>query len=481
MKTHFCFITLVLFLVVFMFEGCTKKEDHSYPHELVFLTEDYPPLNYTEGGKLKGLAPELLRRICNKLDMPFEARVLPWSEAMTLAKNDPKAVLFSTVITQDRKDEFNWVGPYATLDWRFYGASSNPLEINTIEDAKQVPAIGLIPDYAINEFLVDEGFTNLVYCENIADAFTKLLNGSVSLVPSSDIVAQAALKGLNKSFYDVRPSLLLENSFVYFAFNKAIPQEVIHDFQYELDQLKVNGQLELLYQEFMQTNGAPGILQVFTEQYPPLTFRNSYGEITGFGTDVVKEIMRRNQRFYDIRLTLWSNAYQQALLNPNFCLFTMDRTPIRENLFRWVGPIGTNATYFYVKKGSGISISTVDEARSLNAIGTVTSWFSDQYLRELGFTNLVAVGDPTEMINMLMNGEVQAIVCTNITIADIVRQAGFAFDQLQPETTLLSSDYYIAFSRSTNDDIVTQWQTALEAAKTDGTYAAILRKWFPIE
>lgn len=50
MKTHFRLITLVLFLVVFMFEGCTKKEDHSYPHELVFLTEDYPPLNYNEGG-----------------------------------------------------------------------------------------------------------------------------------------------------------------------------------------------------------------------------------------------------------------------------------------------------------------------------------------------------------------------------------------------------------------------------------------------
>ena len=251
--------------------------------------------------------------------------------------------------------------------------------------------------------------------------------------------------------------------------------------QRELDQLKLNGQLELLYQEIMQTNSAPGILQVFTEQYPPLTFRNSYGEISGFGTDVVNEIMRRNQRFYDIRLTLWSNAYQQALLNPNFCLFTMDRTPIRENLFRWVGPIGTNATHFYVKNGSGISIGTVDEARSLNAIGTVASWFSDQYLRELGFTNLVAAGDPTEMVNLLMNGQVQAIVCTNITIADIVRQAGFAYEQLQPETTLLSSDYYIAFSRSTDDDIVTQWQTSLEAAKTDGTYAAILRKWFPIE
>ncbi len=470
---------LIMLALTTVLSACKEKEENRYPHNLYFITEEYQPFNYTEAGQLKGIAPELLSIICNRLNIPFEADVMPWADAIALAKSNPHSVLFSTILTAERKDLFNWVGPFASIDWRFYSAASNPLDIQTLEDARQVEAIGVILDFSIEEYLVNEGFTNLVYCENSAEAFEKLLNGTITLVPSSEIAAEAALRSINRSIYDVRPLLTIHTSLVYFAFNKAIPELVTKDFQGELDQLKLNGQLEILYQKYMQATGAPGIIQFYTEQYPPLTFMNSYGEITGFGTDVVKEIMRRNQRYYDIRLSLWSNGYQLALHNPNFCLFTMDRTEIRETLFHWVGPIGTNNTYFYIRNGSGITINTLEEARNLSAIGTVTSWFSDQYLRELGFVNLLAQENPADMVTLMMNGEVDAIVCSNVTIADILHESGYQYGQISPTLALLSSDYYIAFSRNTDHLIVTQWKSALDAAKADGTYSAIVNKWFP--
>ncbi|NCC74135.1 MAG: transporter substrate-binding domain-containing protein [Sphingobacteriia bacterium] len=472
-------LAALLMVIAIVMVACKDKEENRYPHNLDFFTEEYKPFNYSEEGQLKGLGPELLSMICDRLAIPFEVQVLPWDEALAEAQDNPEAVLFSTILTPDRKDHFNWAGPYASIDWKFYCASSSNIDIQTLEDARQVEAIGVIPDFSIEEFLVNEGFTNLVDCENSADAFEKLLNGTITLFPSSEIATIAALESINHSIYDVRPLLTLETSLVYFAFNKVIPEAVSRDFQQELDELKLNGSLETLYQRHMQTSGAPDILQFYTEQYPPLTYRNSFGEITGFGTDLVKEIMRRNQRFYDIRLSLWSNGYQLALHNPNFCLFTMDRTEIREELFNWVGPIGTNITYFYVKTGSGITINTVDEARNLNAIGTVSSWFSDQYLRELGFINLVAQEDPAEMVTLLMDGAVQAIVCSNVTIADILHDAGYEYEQITPTVDILSSDYYIAFSKNTDNTILTQWQTTLDDIKADGTYEAVFNKWFP--
>jgi len=228
----------------------------------------------------------------------------------------------------------------------------------------------------------------------------------------------------------------------------------------------------------MQSADPPDIIQVYTEQYPPLTFRNSFGEITGFGTDIATEIMKRNHTYYPINLSLWSNGYELALNNPNFCLFTMDRTELRENLFQWVGPIGSNITYFYVLAGSGITITSLDEARALASVGTVSSWFSDQYLRELGFTNLVSDGDPAVMTGKLMAGEVQAFVCTNVTFPSILRSQGFQYSQVTPTFALMSSDYYIAFSKNTPASTVQQWQTALDAARQDGTYDAVYMKWF---
>lgn len=43
----------------------------------------------------------------------------------------------------------------------------------------------------------------------------------------------------------------------------------------------------------------------------------------------------------------------------------------------------------------------------------------------------------------------------------------------------MASDFYIAFSKNTSPAIVSQWQSALDEIKLDGTYDAIHQKWFP--
>jgi polar amino acid transport system substrate-binding protein len=179
------------------------------------------------------------------------------------------------------------------------------------------------------------------------------------------------------------------------------------------------------------------------------------------------------------QLTIWSNGYQLALINPNFCLFTMDRTDIRENLFQWVGPIGTNTTWFYTKNGSDITITSIEDAKNLPSICTVNSWFSTQYLQKLGFSNLVTDSYPDFLTEKLINGEVSAFVCSDVTFPDILKQAGYESHNVIPAISLMSSDFYIGFSNSTSKTIVDQWQSTFNAIKLDGTYNAIHQKWFP--
>lgn len=475
-KLFVAFAAVIIFFATMA--GCNKDSDSEYPYALTFVTEEYKPLNYNENGSVTGLGPELLKEICRELGIPFKTQILPWDQGYTQALEDNQTVLYSTILNAERKDLFKWAGPYASLDWLFYAASSNPLELTSLEDARQVGSIGVLQDYSITQYLIGEGFTNLVYCQNNQDALTKLLNGEIDLFPSDKITAEAALEATGKSIYDVSEKLTIRTDLIYFAFNKAIPDKVVADFQRVIDNSKKNGLLKQLYQKYMQSANPPDIIQVYTEQYPPLTFRNSFGEITGFGTDIVTEIMKRNQAFYPIQLSLWSNGYELALNNPNFCLFTMDRTGLRENLFQWVGPIGSNITYFYVLAGSGIVINAIEDARALTSVGTVSSWFSDQYLRNLGFTNLVSDSDPAVMTEKLLSGEVQAFVVTNVTFPSILRALGYQSGQVTPAFALMSSDYYIAFSKTTSPATVQQWQQALDAVRQDGTYNAIYLKWF---
>jgi len=458
---------------------CNKEKEEVYAFPFRFISEEYEPFNYTKNGELTGLAPDLLGEICRRLNIPFEVEVLPWSDGYQLARETDHAVLFSTALNGDRKQEFKWAGPFAALEWSFYAGAQDPAVLQTLDDARQVGAIGVLPDYSVTQFLVRQGFTNLVYCTDHQDAFEKLLQGEIDLYPSDRVTAEAALKALGRSVYHVVETIPLHTEMIYFAFNKGVPDEVVADIQGEIDRLKGNGFLRELSQKYLHTSDYPGTLQVYTEDYPPLSFMDRFGEVSGFGTDVVREIMKRNNVFAPIRLSTWSNGYELALHNPGFCLFTMDRTAIRESLFQWVGPIGTNATYFYTRAGSGISIASLSDAMNLQAVGTVSSWYSDQYLRELGFTNLVSGSEPGGMVRKLMQGEIDAFVCSGVTFPTILKEQGHEYDQVTEAFTLMSSDFFIAFSNNTSAAIVNQWQSALEAMKQDGTYGAIHQKWFP--
>jgi len=479
MKKNNLFASIIVFSLILLFAQCDNKTDDNYPFQFKFISAEYPPYNYTENGSLTGFAPELLKEICNTMNVPFEVEVMSWNEGYSLTQQLDNAVLFSTVLTADRKDLFKWAGPITQADWLFYSNAQSQIELNSLEDAKSVSSIGVLEDCAAEQYLIQKGFTNLVYCNDSKDKFDKLLKGEIDLVPATKITADVVLESLNSNIYHVRDQITIMTDFVYFAFNKNVPDEVVADFQNEIDKFKEDGILRSLSEKYLNTSNIPGSLLIYTEQYPPLSFRNNEGDISGFGSDIVYEIMKRKGLFIDIQLSSWSNGYELALHNPNVCLFTMDRTEIRENLFQWVGPIGTNTTWFYVKEGSGISINSLEDAQNLAAIGTVDSWFSTQYLQELGFTNLVGGSDPGTMTQKFMLGEVDAFVCTDVTFPDILKDLGYEYTEVNPTFSLMSSDYYIAFSKSTSKEIVDQWQTTLNAVKQDGTYDAIQQKWFP--
>jgi polar amino acid transport system substrate-binding protein len=219
-------------------------------------------------------------------------------------------------------------------------------------------------------------------------------------------------------------------------------------------------------------------VQMLTEEYPPVTFMKD-GKVTGFVTDVVREIIARQGIPDRIRLTSWDEAYKTALSNPNVVLFSTERTEKREKLFQWVGPVGKNSAIFYAKKGSGIRITSMEDAKKLSAIATTTDWFTEQYLKGIGFTNLVSSPLPGTNVKQLMSGEVQITVFTDITVPEIVKNAGYSMDDLEPVFTVSNTYFYIAVSLGTPPDTVKKWQSALDSLKADGTFERIYRSYIP--
>lgn len=472
-KLFYCLLLVVLFA-----PSCKEEEQTESRPELKFISEEYKPFNYLENSLPAGLAPELLNEICSQLNLDCEINFMSWEEGYRETLQTDNAVLFSTALNAKRKDQFKWAGPIASLDWNFYAAVPNTISISNLEEAKSVSTIGVIADYAIEEYLVEQGFTNLQYCADINEAIEKLLSGEINLFPSNTYAINSALEKAGESVYAVASEFTIQTELLYFAFNKGVSDNMVYNFQDAINRCKLNGVLKNLSQKYLNKSEFPDFVQVYTEGYPPLTFMDKNGEVTGYGTDIVKEIMKRNGVNFPIKLTSWSNGYQLALNNPWVCLFTMDRTPIRENSFQWVGPIGTNTTWIYTKAGSSLTIESLEDAKELEALGTVSSWFSTQHLQEQGFTNLVYESDPKVLTEKLMNGQIDAFVCTDITFPDILKDLGYTYEDVRPTFSVMASDFYVTFSNGTPPVIAQQAQSTFEAMKADGTYQAIQQKWF---
>ncbi len=228
---------------------------------------------------------------------------------------------------------------------------------------------------------------------------------------------------------------------------------------------------------FVSCQSSSDQMTILTEDYPPLSFEDK-GIITGYGTDIVNELQKRLKTNYPIDLNIWSEAYEIALTKPNVLIYTIEKTPEREQLFYWIGPIGVNESYFYMKKSIKIiNFKKMQDFRKLKAIATCTNWFNEQYLIKAGFTNLVSMPHPEDNVKLVMNGKANATVLTNLTARKIVQNAGFKADDLVPVHSIMSSEFYIGISKKTSLKIVNKWKNAFQSMVADSTFYHIKEKW----
>lgn len=445
---------------------------------LTILTEENPPLNFIKDGEITGLAAEVVGELVKRTGTSGNIRLVAWPKGYQALLEQPNIALFSTVMTSERKDLFQWVGPLVVLDTNLYALKGSRIEIANLDQARKVNRIATVTKYYSEQMLKQEEFTNTQSYPDRETTVRRLLDGTVQLLASSNTEMPAALKKTGASMDDVKNAFTVSTDLVYIAFSKGTSPELVVRWQDALDEMKRNGTFAQIYARWLPGETPPGIFQLVTEEYPPITFMKD-GKPSGFVTDMVREIAARQKLPDNIRLTSWKNAYNMALVHPKVVLFSAERTPERESLFQWVGPVGKNSAILYAKKGSGIRINSLEEAKAIAAIATTTNWFTEQHLKREGFKNLLSSPDPRANVRQLMDGEVQLSTFTDITIQELVREAGYSMHDLEPVFTMLQTDFYIAISRDTPADVVQAWQSTLGSLKKDGTFEKIYRRYLP--
>jgi polar amino acid transport system substrate-binding protein len=128
---------------------------------LKLLTEENPPLNYTEGKKLTGMGTEVVQEMGRRAKVKLDFEVMAWTKAYEKAQADKETCLYSTARLPNRENAFKWVGPIAVNKWGLFALGGFKQEIKSLNDAKPYRIGGVARD-AKTEFLRQWGVTNIV-------------------------------------------------------------------------------------------------------------------------------------------------------------------------------------------------------------------------------------------------------------------------------------------------------------------------------
>lgn len=217
-------------------------------------------------------------------------------------------------------------------------------------------------------------------------------------------------------------------------------------------------------------------LTILTENLPPLNYVEN-GTLVGSSVEIVKEIQQRIGSTEPIEVYPWARAYKMALEEENVILFGMTYTEDRSNLFKWVGPLATKRDILLARKDDSFSITSLEDAKKVERIGTLRDDVRGKLLEKKGFTNLEPVSDEQKNAQKLALGRIDLWAYKKPGFRTVCELAEVDPEQFVEVAHLKKSELKIAFSKKTSDTIVARWQQAFDEMAKDGTIQKIKDKW----
>ncbi|MFZ6819405.1 substrate-binding periplasmic protein [Undibacterium sp. Ji22W] len=241
--------------------------------------------------------------------------------------------------------------------------------------------------------------------------------------------------------------------------------------------LLITASLLCLNTQVLAQTPAKPILSLYCEDDKPLQFFDENKNLTGLTVEVVQEIQKRIGNKDRIQVVPWSRGIDKLNKEPNSLLFTMARTPDREDLYQWIGPILMIEYGLYVKADSTIHIQKLEDAKKIGLIGVYRDDIRDQTLSKLGFTNLDRASSVTSSFKKLMIGRIAAYADAKKGVAITANLAGYQASDVKLAYDLFKNSLYIAVSKNTDAAIVAQWNNTLDEMKRDKSFLKILKKY----
>lgn len=209
-------------------------------------------------------------------------------------------------------------------------------------------------------------------------------------------------------------------------------------------------------------------LLVVTEDLWPFNYLED-NQIKGSATVLVKRILKQADMDYTLALLPWARSYQMALTKPNVLIYTINKTPERDEKFHWVTeiPVKVESNYYALSNSPlvGNQSQSLKELRIAALIDSV----NDAFLRRNKFNKISRVSKISQSVGMLKRQRIDLIISSENAILHALRNNNMQRSDIIKVGTAFSSKPAIALSITTPQSIIERLrQATLELEKKEG-------------
>lgn len=215
---------------------------------LNFYTEDNAPTNYLGENGPTGIIVATINAMLSEIGADTERvkiEVLPWARAYKTLELKKNTVLFALTKTEQREDQFKWVGPIYRSNIILLGLKTrfpNPQTPSSLTQHKVCAVKNDVGEQLWKLYSKDE--SNLVLVSHPSQCAKMLALGRVDLWTTGKDTSRWHLQNNNLDLALFNEVSQLKESFRYIAFSKDVDDDVITSFQKSLNYLQLSGKLK---------------------------------------------------------------------------------------------------------------------------------------------------------------------------------------------------------------------------------------------
>lgn len=216
---------------------------------LYIFTENYPPYNASKSGEgfahsedeITGICTDMVKAMMARVDYDYVMKMRVWSYAYDWVQGRENHGLFCTARTDEREDQFQWVGPLASIKWTLFAAPDSDITLSSLDDAKDLRIAGYKGD-VMSDYLVSKGF-NVVMSQSGDVNARRLVLGQADLWVTDGLVGPLVAKE-EHDIEGLKPVLVFRETPMYLAVSKETSPEVVQDLQNALDAARSAGEID---------------------------------------------------------------------------------------------------------------------------------------------------------------------------------------------------------------------------------------------